>query len=316
MRPIAVPLPLFVAAAVVCAACGPSIDPAAKADIDRRAAALQAGTNAFPTPAPGMFAPMPFAVGQWTQYRMTDDKNQPSFLTYKLVGQDADAVWLEMVNEGYQARQSRRCWSRSEAAWTSSQVQVRAMTMKDAKGNVTEMPPTVIWMMQSTYQSAVSMLVLNWQGLPQENAAVPAGRFDGRFKARTEAQWGPGAASPIPGLIRRCRCRARFARRVSIARSRWSWRLRHQRRRQRALIPATRAVEPSNPRCPLPAAPLPRCPAAPLPALIRSFRDRFTRLETHMARRPIHACSSSPFTILIAWRRRSCGVRRRVQLRW
>ena len=138
------------------------------------------------------------------------------------------------------------------------------MTMKDAKGNVTEMPPTVIWMMQSTYQSAVSMLVLNWQGLPQENAAVPAGRFDGRFKARTEAQWGPWRsvadtwahpAVPLSGTVRSQGVDRPFTMEL---------RLRHQRRRQRALIPATRAVEPSNPRCPLrcPAAPLPRCPAA------------------------------------------------------
>src|SRR5262245_8757802 len=95
MRPLALPLSLFVGGAVACAACGPSSAPAAKADIDRRGATLQAGTAAFPAPAPGMFAPMPFAVGQWAQYRMTDDKNQPSFLTYKIVGQEADAVWLE-----------------------------------------------------------------------------------------------------------------------------------------------------------------------------------------------------------------------------
>jgi hypothetical protein len=211
MRPITVPLSLAVAAAVACAACGPSIDPAAKADIDRRVAALQAGTNAFPPPAPGMFAPMPFAVGQWTQYRMTDDKNQPSFLTYKIVGQEADAVWLEMVNESYQGKTIQKMLVAFGSRVDPSQVQVRAMTMKDTKGNVTEMPPTVISMMQSTYQSAVSMLVLNWQGLPQESAAVPAGRFDGCFKARTEAQWGPWRsvadtwahpAVPLSGTVR------------------------------------------------------------------------------------------------------------------
>src|SRR3954454_7431297 len=90
-----------VPAAISSAGCGPSIDPAAKADIDRRVSVLQAGSNAVPAPAPGMFAPLPFAVGQWTQYKMTNDKNEPSFLTYKIVGQDGDAVWLEVVNETY-----------------------------------------------------------------------------------------------------------------------------------------------------------------------------------------------------------------------
>ena len=93
-----------VAVALSSAACGPSIDPAAKADIDRRVSVLQAGSNAVPAPAPGMFAPMPFAVGQWTQYKMTNDKNEPSFLTYKVIGQDGDAVWLEIVNESYHGR--------------------------------------------------------------------------------------------------------------------------------------------------------------------------------------------------------------------
>ena len=63
MRPITVPSLLAVATAVALSACGPSIDPAAKADVDRRMAALQASSNAVPAPPPGMFAPMALAVG-------------------------------------------------------------------------------------------------------------------------------------------------------------------------------------------------------------------------------------------------------------
>ena len=93
-----------VAVALSSVACGPSIDPAAKADIDKRVSVLQAGTNAVPAPAPGMYQPMPFAVGQWTQYKMTNDKGEPSFLTYKVIGQDGNAVWVEIVNETYTGR--------------------------------------------------------------------------------------------------------------------------------------------------------------------------------------------------------------------
>ena len=46
-------------------------------------------------------------------------------------------------------------------------------------------------LLQSTYKGIVSGLVIHWQGLPQESATVPAGRFDGCFRTRTEAQWGP-----------------------------------------------------------------------------------------------------------------------------
>ena len=192
MRSSAAPLLFAVAAAAVASsACGPSIDPAAKADIDRRVAMLQPPANGFPPPAPGVFLPMPFAVGQWTQYKMTNDKNEPSFLTYKIVGQDGDALWLEMVNESYQGKTIQRMLVAFGSRTDPSQVQIRAVTMKDVKGTVTEMPPPVIQMMQATYRSAVAMLIINWQGLPQESATVPAGRFEGCFKTRTDAQWGP-----------------------------------------------------------------------------------------------------------------------------
>src|SRR5204862_6393145 len=104
MRSFAVPSLLLVTAAVSLCACGPSIDPAAKADVDRRVATLQPGGNAVGAPAPGSFAPMAFAVGQWTQYKMTNDKDEPSFLTYKIIGQDWGAVWLEMVHDTYYGR--------------------------------------------------------------------------------------------------------------------------------------------------------------------------------------------------------------------
>jgi len=193
------------------AACGPSIDPAAKADIDRRVSVLQVGSNTVAAPAPGMFAPMPFAVGQWTQYKMVSDKNEPSFLTYKIVGQEADAVWLEMVNETYSGRTMQKMLVAFGNRMDPNTVQIRAVSTKDAKGNVQEMPPAAISMMQSLYRGAVSSLIINWQGLPQESASVPAGRFDGCFKARTEAQWGAWRsvadswshpAVPLSGAVR------------------------------------------------------------------------------------------------------------------
>jgi hypothetical protein len=200
-----------VVAAVALSACGPSIDPAAKADIDKRVSVLQAGSNTVPAPAPGVFAPMPFAVGQWTQYKMTNEKGEPSFLTYKIIGQEGDAVWLEVVNETYTGRTMQKMLVAFGNRMDPNTVEIRAVSTKDAKGRVQEMPPPVISMLQSTYRGAVSMLIINWQGLPQESATVPAGRFDGCFKARTDAQWGPWRsvadswshpAVPLSGAVR------------------------------------------------------------------------------------------------------------------
>jgi hypothetical protein len=190
-------------------ACGPSIDPAVKADIDARVAGLQpAGVS---VPPPTGFEAIPLAVGQWSQYKLVDDKGQPAFLTYKIVGQEADAFWLEVVNERYTGRMEQKMLIAFGNRMDPTQVQIRAITTKDAKGRVTEVPPAMISLLQSTYQGAISSLVIRWQGLPQEGVTVPAGRFDGCFRARTEAQWGPWKSTadswshpavPLSGVVR------------------------------------------------------------------------------------------------------------------
>jgi hypothetical protein len=211
MRMSAVVSLFVVGGAVALSACGPSIDPAAKADIDRRVSALQPGANAVPAPAPGVFAPMPFAVGQWTQYKLTNDKGEPGFLTYKIIGQEGDAVWVEVVNESYTGRTMQKMLVSFGNRMDPNTVEIRAVTTKDAKGRVQEMPPPVVSMMQSTFKGVISTMIINWQGLPQESASVPAGKFDGCFKARTDAQWGPWRsvadswshpAVPLSGAVR------------------------------------------------------------------------------------------------------------------
>lgn len=213
LRSFAVPsvaVPCFAAlGALYLVACGPSIDPAAKADIDGRLAALQAGGTEFP--APTQFEPMPMAVGQWTQYKMIDDKGQPSFLTHKIVGQEGDAFWLEMISESYTGRTVMKMLAAFGNRTDPSQIQIRAIKTRDRKGNVNEVPPAMMSFLQSQYQGMVSQMVIRWQGLPQESITVPAGRFDGCFRTRTEAQWGPWKSTadswshpavPLAGTVR------------------------------------------------------------------------------------------------------------------
>jgi len=211
MRSFALPSLAAASLAVTLSACGPSIDPAAKADIDRRVSVLQPGANVVAAPAPGLQAPMPFAVGQWTQYKLTDDKHEPSFLTQKIVGQQGDAIWLETVTDTYSGRTIQKILFAIGNRMDPSTVEVRAVIMKDPKGRVQEIPPPAISLMQSTYRGLLSALIVSWQGLPQEGATVPAGRFEGCFKARTDAQWGPWRsvadswahpAVPLSGTVR------------------------------------------------------------------------------------------------------------------
>ena len=189
--------------------CGPSIDPAAKADIDGRLATLQAGGAVVPAPA--TFDPLPLAPGQWSQYKMVDDKGQPSFMTYKVVGEEGGAYWIETLHETYFGRNAQKMLIAFGSRFDPSQMEIRGVVTLDRRGNVNPMPPGMMPLLQGMFRSALATLAINWQGLPQESAAVPAGRFDGCFRARTEAQWGPyrstadswrHPAVPVSGLVR------------------------------------------------------------------------------------------------------------------
>lgn len=190
-------------------ACAPSIDPAAKADIDKRVAALGAPRQQYTAPAG--FQPLPFAAGQWTRHKLVDDKGQPSFMTYKVLAQEGDAFWLEVVTEAYSGRTIMKMLVAIPNRMDPSSIDLRAVSMKDKDGRVTNIDGPVLSMLRSSYQSTLSTLTISWEGLPQEDAAVPAGTFAGCFRARTDATWGPWhsantswshAAVPLSGLVK------------------------------------------------------------------------------------------------------------------
>jgi hypothetical protein len=73
--------------------------------------------------------------------------------------------------------------------------------------------------MEDLFKGPLSSLILDWTGLPQEDAIAPAGSFAGCYKARTKAQWGPWKseadswchpAVPINGLVRGKGTRKKF----------------------------------------------------------------------------------------------------------
>ena len=195
--------------ALTLAACGPSIDPAAKADIDKRVAALAAPAQTFP--APTGFQPMPLAAGQWTRHKLVDDKGQPSFLTYKILAQQGDGFWIEVVTETYTGRTIMKMLLAIPDRTDPKSIDIRAVAMKDRKGNVTNFEGPMLSLLRASYQPVVSTLVISWQGLPQEDARVAAGTFTGCFRARTDARWGPWSSSndswshaavPLSGLVK------------------------------------------------------------------------------------------------------------------
>ncbi len=191
------------------AACGPHVDSAAKADIDQRVAAMLPSGQTFA--APTSLLPKPLAVGQWTQHKYVNDKGQPSIVTYKIVGEEDGAYWIEVANESYYGKTVTKILVAVGDRTDPSTMEIRAVKMKDKNGKITELKGPMIQLMRSMYQGAVNMLAVSWQGLPQENVSVIAGNFTGCFKARTDASWGPWHASsttwmhpavPISGLVK------------------------------------------------------------------------------------------------------------------
>lgn len=208
-RPLLQTIGPILLALAASAGCAPSVDPAAKADIDRRLAALGTPTQSYG--APTGFAPMPFQTGQWTVHKLTDDNGRPSFMTYKIVGEDSGAFWLETVTETYSGKTMLKMLVAIPNRMDMGSVDIRAVSFKDNKGHVTSFDGPMLALMRNTYKNVISTLVVSWQGLPQEDTTVPAGKFTGCFKARTDATWGPWhaasvswshAAVPLSGLVK------------------------------------------------------------------------------------------------------------------
>ena len=203
------PLLLILFSSACLFACAPSIDKAAKADIDQRIGVLAHTGQVFPPPT--AVVPKPLAVGQWTQHKLVNEKGEPALVTYKIVGEDGGAFWIEIANEGYFGKTVSKILLVPGDRMNPNTMDVRAVKMKDKKGQVTEFEGPMLQLMKSIWQSSINMLAVSWQGLPQETMPVIAGTFTNCFKARTDASWGAWrsvsttwmhAAVPISGLVK------------------------------------------------------------------------------------------------------------------
>jgi hypothetical protein len=201
---------LAVALALAAAACGgPSINAAAKADIDRRAAALQQSGRIIEGPSGP--EPRPLAAGQWMTVKQTDDKNQPSFVTYKVIAEEAGAYWLEIASDTYYGHSASRMLVAFGDRRDPASFEIRSMKTKHTDGRIEETPEPLLRMMRSTYAAALENLVVRWQHTAQEDTSVFAGTFPGCFKGRSTVSFAGFTATsdvwwhsevPINGLVK------------------------------------------------------------------------------------------------------------------
>jgi hypothetical protein len=209
MRPRLVPRALrnLLLASLSClaAACGPTVDPAAKADLDRLLAQLPNSDETFPPSE--SFLPMALGVGQWTQHRVTDARGAASLLTYKLVGQENGGYWLETINQSYGGREAVKMLVVLTQGREPAGMEIRALRLKKGKSAAVDVDPGA----REQYRGALDLLASSFEGQEKDDLRVPAGHFIGCYKAEIQGPWGPWQTPsvvcahpsvPLSGIVR------------------------------------------------------------------------------------------------------------------
>jgi hypothetical protein len=201
----------------VVSACGASIRPAYKTDVDTQLAA-KASPRELP---PASLEPRPWKVGQWAMYRTMDD-GKPGYEKWSIVGEDDCGVWIETVSQDYYHRTvSKVCYARMP--W-----------LPDSKGNIVADAIDLVQVMitrsddnapqtfdlrenpgmkDAMKMFATTMVSFQWHNndaLPREDVVVPAGRFGGAaaFPLTVSVMWKTitvttlvHAAVPVYGVV-------------------------------------------------------------------------------------------------------------------
>jgi hypothetical protein len=189
MRSLPPPVALLLAAALGVTACAGMVDPAVKADLDRRVAAFPTSEETYPPS--DVFSPMSFHPGQWTQHRIRDDKNGPQLLTFKLLGMDSGGYWVETVNESYAGREAIRMLVFLRGGRDTSAMEIRGVRIKKGDGPAVDLDQTADPTARNRVYQALDLLAVAMESQEKDDARVPGGHFIGCWKHQTPGPWGP-----------------------------------------------------------------------------------------------------------------------------
>jgi hypothetical protein len=122
--------------------------------------------------------PVPLAVGQWIKYRMTDKKGEPSVYTYKIVGREGRALWLEysMVSY-YNSIEYRMLMEMNPASPHDSNI--RKVIARFDGEEIIEYDDSVIQLTQSMYNNIIESFFMEWDTSMKRDISVAAGTFSG-----------------------------------------------------------------------------------------------------------------------------------------
>jgi hypothetical protein len=200
---------LAFAAAAVAAACGPTIDAAAKADLDRRLSQITTSEETYPPSE--SFSPMAFVIGQWTEHRVTDDRGRKSLVTSKLVGQENGAYWLETITETETGREAAKMLVAMLSGRDPTGMEIRALRIKKGEDAAVDVDPGTLPEVRARYRAALDLFALTVDGDQKDDLRVPGGHFIGCYRVETQGPWGPlqtpsdvcsHPSVPLSGVVR------------------------------------------------------------------------------------------------------------------
>lgn len=180
------------------ATCGPAINPQTQARVDVWKTSLSADASVYVSAEPRR---RELSSGQWAQYVEYDAKGRPAQVTYKVVGREANSVWLEVERLSYHGHDVLKLLLQAPdlgrpQAWRVG----RTIMQRDDKAPEELLP--------SSYNKLVGPLFSSLQFEVREGAArsvvVPAGTFQGAVLTEEigSRTWIHGLV-PITGYVKR-----------------------------------------------------------------------------------------------------------------
>lgn len=188
-------------------ACGqPTLNPQLKSQVDAAVAAVSGGHNVT-TPSEGKAKPL--ASGQWVKYRVTDEKGEPSLLTYKVVGEEGDAIWLEYSLVSYYYSTAYRMLVKWDFR-NLNRMEIRRVIERKEDGSPVEYDSMMLTVTLPFFKRMLSLIRQEWDTTANENVSVIAGHFTGCDRLTTEFYMGARITSeayahsevPICGIVK------------------------------------------------------------------------------------------------------------------
>lgn len=148
-------------------------DPAIKAALDQRVAQITPNTTAYR--AAHTPAIVPIKTGQWIQTKTVTSKGEIALTTVKIVGQEGNAFWQEIVTDTYSGRAILKKLIDFGDQKNHDTMKILRILIKGAEGDVLEFPPGLV--PSNSPHAGMSLGMIQSTRLSQEDLQVLAGQF-------------------------------------------------------------------------------------------------------------------------------------------